>query len=106
MMNQDFRFQGFAANKIIMDGRAEDLCYREKTGCHQSSMLFHNLPEILRPDKAAELLGVSIKTIYDWRYRQKTRNIPDDLFFKLNRLLYIRTSALQKWINQQNSVSL
>jgi hypothetical protein len=106
MMSQGLGFRGFAVNKIIMDGRAENLCYREKTGCHQSSMLFQNLPEILRPDKAAELLGVSIKTIYDWRYRQKTRNIPNDLFFKLNRLLYIRTSALQKWINQQNGVSL
>lgn len=68
--------------------------------------LFDNLPEILRPATAADLLGVSIKTIYDWRYRQKTRNIPEDLFIKLNRFLYVRTSALKEWINRQNNILL
>ena len=39
--------------------------------------LFENLPEILKPQKAALILGVSVKTIYDWKYRQKRREIPD-----------------------------
>ena len=68
--------------------------------------LFDNLPEILRPKVAADLLGISIKTVYDWRYRQKTRNIPDDLFIKFNRFLYVRTSALKKWMDQQNNILL
>lgn len=81
-------------------------CYNGTHDCVQSPLLFDNLPEILRPQTAADLLGVSIKTIYDWRYRQKTRNIPEDLFIKFNRFLYIRTSALKEWINQQNNILL
>jgi predicted DNA-binding transcriptional regulator AlpA len=50
----------------------------------------------------ADLLGLSIKTIYDWRYKQKTRNIPSDLFIKVNRLLFVRTAVLRKWITSQN----
>lgn len=81
-------------------------CYNGNVDCVRSIQLFDNLPEILRPAAVAELLGVSIKTIYDWRYRQKTRNIPEDLFIKFNRFLYVRTSALKKWINHQNNILL
>lgn len=81
-------------------------CYNGNVDNEQSTMLFDNLPEILRPQMAAELLGISIKTVYDWRYRQKTRNIPDDLFIKFNRFLYVRTSALKKWMNHQNNYQL
>ncbi|MBD66007.1 MAG: hypothetical protein CME62_12425 [Halobacteriovoraceae bacterium] len=62
------------------------------------NMLFDNLPEIMRPHKVADLLGLSVKTIYDWKYRGKTRNIPSDLFLKLNRSLYIRTEVLKRLV--------
>ena len=88
-------------NIILPQYQATNLCYNCKAEQH-SALLFDNLPEIIRPNIAAKLLGVSVKTIYDWRYRQKTRNIPDDLFLKINRFLYVRTSALKKWINTQN----
>ena len=81
-------------------------CYNSTVECVRSAPIFDNLPEILRPAAVAELLGVSIKTIYDWRYRQKTRNIPEDLFIKFNRFLYVRTSVLKKWINHQNNFLL
>ncbi len=67
-----------------------------------SEVLFDNLPEIIKPNMLASYLDVSIKTIYDWNYRAKTRNIPSDLFLKINRLLYIRKTVLQRWINSQN----
>jgi hypothetical protein len=68
--------------------------------------LFENLPELIKPQLAANTLGISIKTIYDWHYRGKTRNVPEDLFIKINRLLYIRKTALKRWINSQNQFVL
>jgi hypothetical protein len=68
--------------------------------------LFENLPELIKPQLAAKTLGISIKTIYDWHYRGKTRNVPEDLFVKINRLLYIRKTALKRWINSQNQFVL
>ncbi len=64
--------------------------------------LFYNLPELLRPSVVADLLGISIKTIYDWHYKRTMRNLPKDLFIKVNRLLYIRTAGLKRWITSQN----
>lgn len=65
-------------------------------------LLFDNLPELMKPESVAELLGVSVKTIYDWRYRQKLRGVPEGLFLKFNRLLYLRTEVLRQWICSQN----
>lgn len=67
-----------------------------------SIKFFNNLPEIMKADAVADLLGLSIKTIYDWRYKQKTRNLPNNLFIKINRLLYLRTAVLREWITSQN----
>lgn len=60
------------------------------------------LPELIRAESAASILGVSIKTIYDWRYRGKMRGVPDGMFVKLNRGLLVRTSVLREWIASQN----
>jgi hypothetical protein len=66
------------------------------------TMFFENLPEVIRPDVAASVLGISKETIYDWHYRQKLKNIPPTLFFKINRLLYLRRDELRKWIVSLN----
>ncbi len=60
------------------------------------------VPELMRLEMAASVLGVSPKTIYDWRYRSQQRKIPVGLFVKLNRSLLIRTSVLREWIASQN----
>ncbi len=60
------------------------------------------LPKVPFLNFPALLLGVSVKTIYDWRYRQKLRGVPDGLFLKINRLLYLRTEVLRQWIRSQN----
>lgn len=65
-------------------------------------LLFDNLPKLLRPETIASLLGLSVKTIYDWRYRGKLRSIPPQLFLKVNRFLYLRTDVLRDWIASQN----
>lgn len=64
--------------------------------------LFDNLPKLLRPEAVAPLLGISVKTIYDWRYRGRLRRIPQQLFLKVNRFLYLRTDVLMDWIASQN----
>ena len=61
-----------------------------------------DMPELIRPELVASVLGVSVKTIYDWRYRSHKRRIPPDLFVKVNRSLLIRTSILREWIASQN----
>lgn len=66
-------------------------------------MFFDNLPELVRPEVAASVLGLSVKTIYDWRYRQKQLRVPEDLFVKFNRFLYLKTPILRHWITSQNS---
>lgn len=75
---------------------------RSKKSRGDSNMFFENLPDLLRPATAASLLGLSVETIYDWRYRQQQRNVPDALFLKLNRILYVRTAILKEWISSQN----
>lgn len=66
------------------------------------SVFFDNLPELMRPEKAASVLGVSIQTIYDWRYRRQERQIPPNMFIKINRMLYVQTKVLTEWIALQN----
>jgi hypothetical protein len=64
--------------------------------------LFDNLPELLKPEAVASLLSLSVKTIYDWHYRCKLKKVPDHLFLKFNRLLYLRRDVLQTWLVAQN----
>ncbi len=81
----------------IGDGQFEEVQVNDA-----SIKFFNNLPEIMKAVAVADLLGLSIKTIYDWRYKQKTRNLPNNLFIKINRLLYLRTAVLREWITSQN----
>lgn len=63
---------------------------------------FDNLKGLLTPQEVGQLLGVSRATIYDWKYRSVIREVPDGLFVKFNRKLFIRTDILRKWILSQN----
>ena len=73
----------------------------EGAKCHPD-VLFDNLPALLRPEKAAALLGISVQTIYDWRYRENQRRVPKDLFVKFNRFLYLKSEILMQWIASRN----
>lgn len=66
--------------------------------------LFENLPDLLRPEQAASVLGVAVATIYDWRYRLHSNKVPKELFLKLNRFLFLRTDVLRRWIVSQNPI--
>ena len=82
--------------------------FQKKGGCvkhgkdgkvNSSVKLFENL---IPAKQAASMLGRSIDTIYDWHYRGKLKKIPDDLFLKINRMLYVRMDVMQEWIASQN----
>ena len=64
--------------------------------------LFENLRSIERPAAIAAVLGISVWTIYDWRYRSRQRKVPAGLFMTFNRRLYLKTDILQEWIASQN----
>lgn len=64
--------------------------------------LFENLKGLLTPLEVSRLIGVSPKTIYDWKYRPIIRKVPEGLFVKFNRKLLIRTDILRNWILSQN----
>lgn len=65
--------------------------------------LFENLKGLLSTQEVSELLGLSPKTIYDWKYRPVVRRVPEGLFVKFNRKLFVRTDILRSWIVSQNT---
>jgi hypothetical protein len=67
-----------------------------------SDALFENVKPLLTPQEVATILGLSPKTIYDWKYRSILRKVPIGLFIKFNRKLFIRTEILRGWILSQN----
>ncbi len=62
---------------------------------------FENL---ITPERAAELLGLQISTIYNWKYHQKKLNVPEDLFIPFNRRLYLNIEVLKAWITSQRAL--
>lgn len=66
------------------------------------SMLFENSKGLLTPQEVSDLLCISPKTVYDWKYRSVLRKVPVGLFVKFNRKLFIRTDILRTWILSQN----
>ena len=69
---------------------------------NSSSSIFDNQKGWMRPEEVSSLLGISVRTIYDWRYRPRVANVPEDLFLKFNRQLFIRTDILRAWVFSQN----
>lgn len=64
--------------------------------------IFENLKGWMRPKDVAEVFGISVWTIYTWKYKGKLLGVPDGLFVKFGRGLYIRTDVLRRWISSQN----
>ncbi len=64
---------------------------------------FENLPDLIRPQIAAKVLGVSVWTIYDWHHRHKLKRIPPTVFLKINQMLYLHRDELRKWITSLNA---
>lgn len=74
---------------------------RDSVG-QQQDMFFENLKGWMRPQEVANTFGISVLTIYSWKAKAKTRKVPDGLFIKFNRQLYVRTDVLRRWISSQN----
>lgn len=69
----------------------------------QGDPFFENLKGWMRPQEVADTFGISVLTIYSWKAKARTRKIPEDLFIKFNRQLYVRTEVLRRWISSQNA---
>lgn len=69
---------------------------------HVPDLFFEKQKGWMRPEEVSQLLGISVKTIYDWKYRGATRGVPQGLFIKFNRQLFIRTEVLKTWVYSQN----
>ena len=66
-------------------------------------LLFDNLKGWMRPQELAKAFGISVLTIYSWKAKSKTRKVPEGLFIKFNRQLYVRTEVFRRWISSQNA---
>jgi len=79
----------------------------ENSGIVGIRKLFENLPELMIPEEAARVLNKSVKTLYDWHYRGKTRKrkIPSNLFLKVGGGLYLRKDILCAWVSDRSSSS-
>lgn len=64
---------------------------------------FENLPDLIRAENLASLMGLSVKTIYDWRYRARIRRVPAELFLKFRGKLFVRTKVLKQWMASECS---
>lgn len=64
--------------------------------------IFDNKKGLLTPPEVCQMLGISVKTIYDWKHRPIARKVPNGLFVKFNRKLLLRTDILRDWIISQN----
>jgi len=64
--------------------------------------LFENLKGWLRPEELSKRTGFSVKTIYNWRYQSRSKDIPEALFVKFGGKLFVRTEVFKSWISSQN----
>jgi predicted DNA-binding transcriptional regulator AlpA len=95
-----------AAKTLTLRGRRSIMKALEQTSqMDVYDLLFENSKALLRPKDVSEILGISTKTVYDWKYRRKRRQIPEQLFLKLNGQLFIRTDILKGWFASENSKS-
>lgn len=89
-------------NDILLETNIFDI---KETEVNSSSLLFENLPDLIIPEIAAKVLNKSVKTLYDWKYRGKTRRekIPSKLFTKMGGGLYVRKDILLEWVSSRSS---
>lgn len=75
------------------------------TPMEEGELFFENLKGWKRAPEVAERFGCSIATIYAWRAKAKTMQVPEDLFMKFNGQLYIQVDVLKRWVSSQNGVT-
>lgn len=86
--------------KKVHDYNSSNKLYSNSDSIKESLKFFNNL---IRAKQLAEVLGISVSTIYDWKYRGQTRKVPPDLFKKLGGTLYVRIDILLNWMSYRQS---
>lgn len=59
---------------------------------------------LMRAVDVAKALGISLETVYDWKYRAKKRRVPAGMFVKIGRMLYVNTVLLREWLSGQTMI--
>lgn len=65
--------------------------------------LFENWEKLMRIEDASRTYRIPKATFYDWKYRSEEKQIPQGLFVKFRRRLFIRTDVLNHWLESQVS---
>lgn len=60
--------------------------------------------KLLRANEVAGILGISLETVYDWKYRSKMRKVPEVCSLRLAECcsldrIYLRGGLLDRWDN-------
>jgi hypothetical protein len=71
-----------------------------QAGGLSSAPVFENQPVLMKATEFCSRFGYSIKTIYEWKYRPKKNNVPENLVVKFRGKLFIRTDILKNLIPQ------
>jgi hypothetical protein len=56
--------------------------------------------KLIRATEVARILGISLETVYDWKYRAASRKIPAEMFTKISRRLFVRSDLLKIWLKK------
>lgn len=68
----------------------------------KNEKLFENRRILMRAHEAAQELQIPVSTVYNWKYRGHLHGVPEGLFLKLNRMLYVRVDILRQWIQRRS----
>ncbi|MCE3011412.1 MAG: helix-turn-helix domain-containing protein [Proteobacteria bacterium] len=55
---------------------------------------------LIRASELAKHLNMSLETLYDWKYRARERRIPEGMFLKIGKMLYVRLDIFETWISR------
>ena len=101
--------QGISHSKCNSDSSFYNLRKAEglrshRDGSKYSGLSLGQLPDLIAVELAAKVIGISVKTLYDWKYRGKMRKkkIPPELFAKIGGSLYLRKDTLVDWVFGRN----
>lgn len=64
-----------------------------------ASLVFDSEIELMSVKDFCKSFGFSKATVYDWKYRSKAYEIPDELFIKIGKKLFLRTDIFRRWVS-------
>lgn len=84
---------------------SNELNQSDAEGTKVAPSFFDNLPELISPQQIEATGLYAASTVYDWKYRPETYNVPADLFLPRRTArgkLKIRRDILKSWVSSFN----